>query len=414
MQDLINRFTAGETRALARLISLLENEDDQHEQIIKELFKRTGQAYVIGFTGSPGAGKSSLVDQVVKQLRQAGKTVGIIAVDPTSPFTGGALLGDRIRMQQHALDKGVFIRSMGTRGSLGGLAKTTKDVVKAMDAFGFNYVIIETVGVGQAELDIMHVADSTVVVLTPGAGDAIQTIKAGIMEIADVFAVNKSDLSGADKIANEVEIMLDQQRADIDWRPPVKLCSSLKDTGIAELMQAIEKHRRHQLQGAPQHSLAYKRQKRMRSETLDIVDYKWQQSVLKQMHLSGRINELLDRVEQRELDYYTAAYAILEYVAASQTGEAAEAESPANPPSRNAESVFAHLQQLVDRLQKAESTHSPNDNYPAYLHGQIYGIAMTLRQLYPGSKNWGEKAGLLVRPVLTEHRCECREDPSNQ
>lgn len=231
MQDLINRFTAGETRALARLISLLENEDDQHEQIIKELFKRTGQAYVIGFTGSPGAGKSSLVDQVVKQLRQAGKTVGIIAVDPTSPFTGGALLGDRIRMQQHALDKGVFIRSMGTRGSLGGLAKTTKDVVKAMDAFGFNYVIIETVGVGQAELDIMHVADSTVVVLTPGAGDAIQTIKAGIMEIADVFAVNKSDLSGADKIANEVEIMLDQQRADIDWRPPVKLCSSLKDTG---------------------------------------------------------------------------------------------------------------------------------------------------------------------------------------
>ncbi|WP_347491012.1 methylmalonyl Co-A mutase-associated GTPase MeaB [Desulfoscipio sp. XC116] len=414
MQDLINRFTAGETRALARLISLLENEDDQHEQIIKELFKRTGQAYVIGFTGSPGAGKSSLVDQVVKQLRQAGKTVGIIAVDPTSPFTGGALLGDRIRMQQHALDKGVFIRSMGTRGSLGGLAKTTKDVVKAMDAFGFNYVIIETVGVGQAELDIMHVADSTVVVLTPGAGDAIQTIKAGIMEIADVFAVNKSDLSGADKIANEVEIMLDQQRADIDWRPPVKLCSSLKDTGIAELMQAIEKHRRHQLQGAPQHSLAYKRQKRMRSETLDIVNYKWQQSVLKQMHLSGRVNELLDRVEQRELDYYTAAYAILEYVAASQTGEAAEAESPANPPSRNAESVFSHLQQLVDRLQKAEPAHSPNDNYPAYLHGQIYGIAMTLRQLYPGSKNWGEKAGLLVRPALTEHRCECREDPSNQ
>ncbi|TYO97760.1 methylmalonyl Co-A mutase-associated GTPase MeaB [Desulfallas thermosapovorans] len=317
MQELIDRFNAGETRALARLISLLENESDEHELILKELFPRTGQAYVIGFTGSPGAGKSSLVDQVVKELRKKGNTVGIIAVDPTSPFTGGALLGDRIRMQQHALDKGVFIRSMGTRGSLGGLSKTTKDVVKAMDAFGFDWIIIETVGVGQAELDIMHVADSTVVVLTPGAGDAIQTIKAGIMEIADVFAINKSDLPGADKIATEVEIMLDQQRAGITWRPPVKLCSSLTGTGIAELVQAIEKHRQNQLHGT-NNSLELKRQERRRSETLDIVNYKWQQRVLQQLHLPGRVNELLDKVAHKEMDHYTAAYAILEYMAANQ------------------------------------------------------------------------------------------------
>ncbi|AGL01452.1 methylmalonyl Co-A mutase-associated GTPase MeaB [Desulfoscipio gibsoniae] len=413
MQDLIDRFIAGETRALARLISLLENEDDKHEQILKELFKRTGQAYVIGFTGSPGAGKSSLVDQVVKQLRKAGNTVGIIAVDPTSPFTGGALLGDRIRMQQHALDKGVFIRSMGTRGSLGGLAKTTKDVVKAMDAFGFDRVIIETVGVGQAELDIMHVADSTVVVLTPGAGDAIQTIKAGIMEIADVFAVNKSDLPGADKIATEVEIMLDQRRDGTSWRPPVQLCSSLTGAGITELVQAIEGHRQHQLHSTT-NSLKHRRQKRVRSETLDIVNYKWQQKVFKQMRLPGLVNELLDRVEQKELDYYTAAYAILEYVAANQVEGEDESRSMPTLSNRNVEVIFNHLQQLVDQLQKTEKFDLPDQNYQVYLHGEIYGISLALRQLYPGPGNWGEKAGLLIRPVLTEHQCDCQEKPNDQ
>ncbi|SFR06468.1 methylmalonyl Co-A mutase-associated GTPase MeaB [Desulfoscipio geothermicus] len=318
MQDLVDRFKAGETRALARLISLLENEDPQHEELLKELFKRTGQAYVVGFTGSPGAGKSSLVDQVVKQLRREGLTVGVIAVDPTSPFSGGALLGDRIRMQEHALDKGVFIRSMGTRGSLGGLAKTTKDVVKAMDAFGFDWVIIETVGVGQAELDIMHVADTTVVVLTPGAGDAIQTIKAGIMEIADVFAVNKSDMPGAEKIVTEVEIMLDQQCDQAKWRPPVKPTSSLAGTGIVELLDAIKGHRQHL---ADNNILQIKRQQRMRAETLEIVNFKWQQKVLKQLNLPGKVNDLLDQVVQKQLDPYTAAHAILEYVADNQTAK---------------------------------------------------------------------------------------------
>ncbi|MCG8400368.1 MAG: methylmalonyl Co-A mutase-associated GTPase MeaB [Firmicutes bacterium] len=311
MQDLLDKFKAGETRGLARLITLLENEDPSHEKLLQELFHRTGRAYVTGFTGSPGAGKSSLVDQVVKTLRAEEQTVGIIAVDPTSPFTGGALLGDRIRMQEHALDKGVFIRSMGTRGSLGGLAKTTKDVVKAMDAFGFDRVIIETVGVGQAELDIMHVADTTVVVLTPGAGDAIQTIKAGIMEIADVFAVNKCDLPGADKIAAEVAIMLDQQCQHDKWRPPVVQVSCLTGQGIAELAEAIKKHRVHLEE---KNILAPRRRERIRKETLEIATHKWRQKVFNQLELPGRVNELLDKVARKEMDPYAAAYEILGHV----------------------------------------------------------------------------------------------------
>jgi len=315
MENIIEKFKAGETRALARLISLLENQDPSHEEILKELFYLTGKAYVLGFTGSPGAGKSSLVDQVVKALRAAGQTVGIIAVDPSSPFTGGALLGDRIRMQEHALDKGVFIRSMGTRGSLGGLAKTTKEVVKAMDAFGFDWVIIETVGVGQAELDIMHVADSTVVVLTPGAGDAIQTIKAGIMEIADVFAVNKCDLPGSHKVVAEVQIMLDQQCSHDGWRPPVVPVSCLNGQGINDLVADIQKHRTYLLDN---NILNSRRSERTRAETLDIAIHKWREKIFTQLKLPGRVNELLDKVAAREMDPYTAAYEILEHVSSEE------------------------------------------------------------------------------------------------
>jgi LAO/AO transport system kinase len=219
LKELMSRFWAGEHRALARVISTVENELPEKDEILKEIYTKTGGAYILGVTGSPGAGKSSLVDSLVKEIRKSKELVGIVAVDPTSPFTGGAILGDRIRMNTHALDEGVFIRSMGTRGSLGGLAKTTKEVVKVMDAFGMAWVIIETVGVGQAELDIMYIADSTVVVLTPGAGDSIQTMKAGIMEIADVFAINKCDLPGADSVEMEVQLMLNFRDDHIKWRP---------------------------------------------------------------------------------------------------------------------------------------------------------------------------------------------------
>ncbi len=318
MENIMTRFKAGETRALARIITLLENLDPDREDLLKELFFLAGKAYVLGFTGSPGAGKSSLVDRVVKMLRLAGQSVGIIAVDPSSPFTGGALLGDRVRMQDHALDKGVFIRSMGTRGNLGGLAMATKEVVTAMDAFGFDWVIIETVGVGQAELDIMHVADTTVVVLTPGAGGAVQTIKAGIMEIADVFAVNKCDLPGSDKVVTEVRMMLEQKPPQNGWKPPVIPVSSLTGQGVEDLVKDIRNHRAYL---ADNGILDSRRTERTRTETLDITIHKWRQQVLSQLELPGQVNELLDKVAAREMDPYTAANKILAHVKPLKPGE---------------------------------------------------------------------------------------------
>jgi LAO/AO transport system kinase len=314
MNDLVERFRTGEQLALARLISVIENEDSRRNEIMAQLYPLMGKAYIVGITGSPGAGKSSLVDRLSVILRKRDETIGIIAVDPSSPFSGGALLGDRIRMQTHALDKGVFIRSMGTRGSLGGLAHTTKDVAKTMDAFGFQWVVIETVGVGQAEIDIMHVADTTVVILTPGAGDSIQTIKAGIMEIADVFAVNKSDLPGADRVATEIETMLDLHCDATKWRPPVVQVSSVTNTGLEDLLDAIESHRQHLLATGVFQKI---RQERIKEETLEIVNYQWQQLVSRQVKIPGRVNELLQEVLNRKIDPYTAANNILAHVAAS-------------------------------------------------------------------------------------------------
>lgn len=308
---MLERFWAGEPRALARLISVLENEEPERDELMRRLFTKTGQAYILGVTGSPGTGKSSLVDRLTAILRKRDFKVGIVAVDPTSPFSGGALLGDRIRMQEHAVDQGVFIRSMGTRGSLGGLAHTTKEVVKAMDAFGFDWIIVETVGVGQAELDIMHVADTVIVVLTPGAGDSIQTIKAGIMEIADVFAINKSDLPGADKVALEVEMMLDLQTKAMSWRPPVVKTSTVSGAGLEDLLSAVEKHRGYL---TTEGLFQQRREERLRSETLEILDRQWQQLVRKEMKLSEKVSDLLEAVARRQTDPYTAASSILNYV----------------------------------------------------------------------------------------------------
>lgn len=314
MEELLNRLWAGEHRALARAISLVENEMPEKDELLRKIYPRTGRSYILGITGSPGAGKSSLVDRLVGEIRKRNETVGVIAVDPTSPFTGGAILGDRIRMNEHALDKGVFIRSMGTRGSLGGLSKTTKEVVKVMDAFGMDWIIIETVGVGQAELDIMYIADTTVVVLTPGAGDSIQTIKAGIMEIADVFAVNKCDMPGADRVVSEVEMMLDLQDDHVKWRPPVVKTSTLHaGEGIKDLLAAVEKHRNYLIEKG---LFLQRRQERAKNEALEIVNYQWQRLVKEQMNLPGRVNQLLEQVASREIDPYTASASILEWIIA--------------------------------------------------------------------------------------------------
>lgn len=312
MGDLLERFLSGDQRALARIISLVENEAPEKDELLRNLYQRTGRSYILGVTGSPGAGKSSLVDRLVEVIRKRNETVGIVAVDPTSPFTGGAILGDRIRMNAHALDSGVFIRSMCTRGSLGGLAKNTKEVVKVMDAYGMDWVIIETVGVGQAELDIMHIADTTIVVLTPGAGDSIQTMKAGIMEIADVFAVNKCDMPGSDMVVAEVEMMLNFHDDHVKWRPPVVKTSTInKSQGVEELLGTVVKHREYLSEKG---IFLERRQERAKNETLDIVNYQWQRMVQQRIKLPGRVNDLLAKVSVREVDPYTASESILNWI----------------------------------------------------------------------------------------------------
>lgn len=238
-KNLIEQLRSGDPRALARAMSIVENHWPGWIELLKELFPHTGQARTIGVTGAPGAGKSTLVDQLAKHYRGENHSVGIIAVDPTSPYTGGAILGDRIRMQQHFSDPGIYIRSMATRGSLGGLARTTGDVAMVLDASGRDIVMIETVGVGQDEVDIVRVADVTVVILVPGMGDDVQSIKAGIMEIADIFVINKSDHEGAERVEREIRALQSLAiRAD-NWTPPILKTVGTKREGIAELASAI-------------------------------------------------------------------------------------------------------------------------------------------------------------------------------
>jgi len=239
IQSVVEQVRGGNPRALARAITAVENRTVESAELLKALFPHTGRARVIGLTGSPGAGKSTLVDQLAREYRKQGKTVGVIAVDPTSPYTGGAILGDRIRMGSHYADPGIYIRSMATRGSLGGLARTTADVTSVLDASGRDVILIETVGVGQDEIDIVRLAEVTVVILVPGMGDDVQTIKAGIMEIADVFAINKSDRDGAERVEREIRAMQSLSGRHDAWVPPVVKTVASDGTGVPELAAAI-------------------------------------------------------------------------------------------------------------------------------------------------------------------------------
>ena len=238
----VARIRSGEPRALARAISAIEDHAPESVELLKALFPHSGKARVIGLTGAPGSGKSTLVDQLAREYRKQGRTLGIIAVDPTSPYTGGAILGDRIRMQAHHADSGIYIRSMATRGFLGGLARATADVATVLDASGKDLILVETVGVGQDEVDIVRLADATIVILVPGMGDDVQTIKAGIMEIADIFVINKSDREGAERVEREIRAMQTLATRPDRWSPPIVKTVATEGIGIPELAAAIAAH----------------------------------------------------------------------------------------------------------------------------------------------------------------------------
>ena len=306
--DLVKELLNGSRLALARAITAVESEYDEAIDIMKTIYPKTGRARILGVTGAPGAGKSTLTDKIVKQYLQQGKKIGIVAVDPTSPFSGGAILGDRIRMNDLTLNENVFIRSMGTRGSLGGLSKKTSDAVKLIDAFGMDLVIIETVGVGQSEVDIVKNADSVLVVLVPGLGDDIQAIKAGILEIGDVFAINKADRDGCDKLNVEIEMMLDLDSREIKWRPPIKRTIASKDEGVDELVEALDEHFEF-LEDSDE--LSVRRQDRTRNEIIAMINEQIGRRVAEVVVASDEFDSQVDAVNQRQNDPYTVVNKVL-------------------------------------------------------------------------------------------------------
>lgn len=240
--DLADRLLAGDVRALARAISMVEDRDAGLPELLVAVRGRAGEAHVVGLTGPPGSGKSTLGDGIVERWRARGRTVGVLAVDPSSPFSGGAILGDRVRMQRHALDHGVYIRSMAARGHLGGLASAAREAIRLIDASGRRHCLLETVGVGQSELEVMLTADTVVVVTTPAAGDGVQLIKAGIMEIADIFAVNKADLPGADRVVKELRRLVHETKGGSPWEPPVVTTVAASGQGVDDLVAAVDRH----------------------------------------------------------------------------------------------------------------------------------------------------------------------------
>ena len=304
---LTDRVLAGDPRAIARAISHIENDDPQTGDLVARIFGHTGRAYIIGVTGPPGAGKSTLVDRLLTEFRAQQRSVGVIAIDPTSPFTGGAVLGDRLRMQQHAGDSRVFVRSMATRGHLGGLARSTGDAALVLDAAGFEIIIVETVGVGQDEVDIIRMADVSVVTLVPGTGDDVQALKAGIMEIADIFVVNKSDREGADRLVSAVEGNLALHTYGNDeWRPPIVKTIATTGAGVPDVVRAIGQFRE---RGLPQQ--VARRRTRAEYRLRELVTERFMKHLEDDVLKEGEFSGLVDRIATRHVDPYTAADELL-------------------------------------------------------------------------------------------------------
>ncbi len=296
-------------RNVARAISLVERRDDSLEELMSKIYPKTGRAHIIGITGAPGAGKSSLVNQMLKNWRSKDLKVGIIAVDPSSPFSGGAILGDRIRMQEHSMDPGVYIRSMASRGSLGGVSSATRETISILDSAEYDILIIETVGVGQSEVDIVRMADTNIVVLTPAGGDSIQTMKAGIMEIGDIFVINKSDLPGSRKMQREVEVMLESfAEKNADYIPPVVPTAATGDTGIEELIVKISDHKEYLESSNKWNEL---RKKRSRDHVIELVKDNLLERIEAEMQ-KRQEGDLMNRVEKREIPPHKAAREIVD------------------------------------------------------------------------------------------------------
>jgi len=340
--SLADRVIAGDARATARAISLIEDESTFGADLVREIYPRTGRAYLIGVTGPPGAGKSTLVDRMTSELRRAGQTVGIIAVDPTSPFSGGAVLGDRVRMATHFGDEGVFIRSMATRGHLGGLARATSDVALVLDAAGKDVVIIETVGVGQDEVDIVRTADISIVVLVPGTGDEVQALKAGIMEIADIFVINKADRDGADRLVQSVAAMLALHTfAPDDWQPPVLKTEATTGAGVLELIAAIGRFQAHS--GGMR---ATRQRARQQYRLRELLSHRFLQ-LAEQELAPGEFQRLVDEVAARKIDPYSAAGEIIGRV--RRVGSSEQRSAAGRP----AGAVLDHVGIAVQDMNKA-------------------------------------------------------------
>lgn len=309
VEELAKGIVAGNPRNIAKAITLLENSPSEAQKLIHLLYARTGKAHVIGITGSGGAGKSTLIEKIVREYRRRGKTVGIIAVDPTSPFTGGAFLGDRIRMQELSTDPGVFIRSMASRNYPGGLARATKDAVKVLDAAGRDIVLVETVGAGQSEVEIIKVAQTIILVHAPGLGDEIQAIKAGIMEIADIFVVNKADHANASKAVIDIQAILQMNDKEKSWKPSIVKTVALTGEGVSDLVDQLEEHRcflegnelcrRNMLKGKAE------------AELVEAIKEELMSSIIDDLRKSGRLDELVESVLKKEIDPRSAAEKLL-------------------------------------------------------------------------------------------------------